>query len=171
MNRIFAALLSTLAAFLSPALAGSASDAIVVSGAYVRAVPPGQPNSAAFMTLTNTSGEDRALVAAESSIAAAVELHDHALEGGMARMRRVERIELAAGEAAALRPGGLHLMLIGISHQLEPGQEVGLSLIFDDGSRAALRLAVRKISLQQEPGEKARCGGGRCGGSRCGGGG
>jgi hypothetical protein len=126
--------------------AASASEAITIEDAYVRAVPPGQPNSAAFMILTNTSGEDRALLAAQSDAAEVVELHTHRMEDGMMRMRKIDQIELPAGEVVKLEPGGLHVMLIGLTGQLEPGDEVALNLGFDDGSQQSLTAPVKRIS-------------------------
>lgn len=116
-----------------------------VGDPYVRAVPPGQPNSAAFMTLHNTGSEDRTLIGAESPAAETVELHTHVEEAGMMRMRRIERIAVNAGETTTLAPGGLHIMLIGLKSELTPGQTVELTLIQDDGERLAIQAPVRRI--------------------------
>jgi periplasmic copper chaperone A len=129
-------------------LAGHAEDgAIRVSEAYARAVPPGQNNSAAYLTLSNGSGQPRALVAATSPAAESVELHTHTEEGGMMRMRRLERIEIPAGETLSLEPGGLHLMLIGLKEDLQPGGAVDLTLTFDDGAQTQVRAPVRKVEV------------------------
>ena len=122
-----------------------AADPIAVSDAYARAVPPGQPNSAAFMTLTNRSDQARALVTATSPAAKTVELHTHTNEGGLMRMRRIERIEIPAGGSVQLKPGGLHVMLIGLTGDLVPGGNLALELTFDDGSRAQVQAPVRAI--------------------------
>lgn len=118
-----------------------------VEDPYARAVPPGQPNSAVFMVLTNSGAEPRALVAAESDAAGTVELHTHSLADGMMKMRRIERIELPAGLPVTLKPGGLHVMLIGLTEQLTPGMTVDLTLVFDDGSRASVTAPVRRIDV------------------------
>ena len=125
--------------------AGSAADLVKADGAFARAVPPGQPNSAAFVTLTNTDDGDHALVAAETNAAEVVELHTHTMEDGMMKMRRVDKIGLPAGETVKLQPGGLHIMLIGLEHQLEPGEELAITLIFEDDGRAALTAPVKKV--------------------------
>lgn len=127
------------------ASAGSAADAMQVSGLYARAIPPGQPNSAAFLTLKNTDSSTHALVAGESSAAKIVELHTHTMDGGMMRMRPVEKIEVPAGEQVKLQPSGLHVMLIGLDHQLMPGEEIDLVLIYEDGSRKAFKAPVRRV--------------------------
>jgi len=118
---------------------------IGVEDPYARAVPPGQPNSAVFMVLTNNGDADRALVAAESDAAATVELHTHTMADGMMQMRKIERIDLPVSERVVLQPGGLHVMLIGLTEQLMPGMDVALTLVFDDGSRTAVSAPVRRI--------------------------
>jgi periplasmic copper chaperone A len=138
-----------LAAAFTTALAFSAQGAEVSIGdPYARAVPPGQPNSAVFMSLTNQSGQAQALVGAESTVSEIVELHTHVEEDGMMRMRRIEQIDVPAGETVTLKPGGLHVMLIGLTQALEPDDAVELTLIFDDGSRIPVQAPVRKIQMQ-----------------------
>ena len=147
MSRSLSRSLLTAALLALAPLAVQAADPASVSVAdpYARAVPPGQPNSAAFMTLTNASGQPRALVSAASPAAKTVELHTHVNEGGMMRMRKVERIEIPAGQTVSLAPGGLHVMLIGLNEELKPGANVDLTLSFDDGSEAKVQAPVRTI--------------------------
>ncbi len=129
----------------------AAEDAVAsvsVTDPYVRAVPPGQKSSAAFMTLRNDSGTDHAVVSAESSAARIVELHTHVKQGGMMRMRRIEKIAVPAQGETVLKPGGLHVMLIDLNDQLKAGDNVSVTLVFQDGSRKELRAAVRKIKTK-----------------------
>jgi copper(I)-binding protein len=127
------------------------AETIEVQDAYVRAVPPGQPNSAAFMSITNHGDDDRALLAAASDQAEVVELHTHRMEDGMMRMRQVEQIELPAGERVILEPGGLHVMLIGLTETLAAGDQVALTLSFDDGEKQTLSLPVKRIEPSAMP--------------------
>jgi periplasmic copper chaperone A len=145
--------------FSSPLLAAAllASLSMATQGAemaigdpYARAVPPGQPNSAVFMSLENRSDQDQALVAAESDVSEIVELHTHVEEGGMMRMRQIEKIDVPAGETVTLQPGGLHVMLIGLQQALEPGQTIDLNLVFEDGSRIPVQATVRRIEMQHK---------------------
>ena len=139
---------SLLALGLSSARAQDQAT-IQVLDPYARAVPPGQPNSAVFLTLTNPSAQPRALVAGASPVAEVVELHTHVHEDGMMRMRRVERIEVPPGGSVNLEPGGLHLMLIGLKGNLEPGDQVDLTLSFDDGSETRVLAPVRPIAAMK----------------------
>jgi len=135
------------AAFLATATLGAQAAEITVGDPYARAVPPGQPNSAVFMTLANASKQDRALVGAESTAAGAVELHTHVNEDGVMKMRRIDKIAIPAGQTVALKPGGLHVMLIGLKENLEPGKEVHMNLLFDNGTKEHIMAPVRKIEM------------------------
>lgn len=126
----------------------SASDMIVINDAYARAVPPGQPNSAAFMLLQNTSDADHALVNASSSVSKVVELHTHIREGEMMKMRRIEKIDIPAQGTTTLQPGGLHIMLIDLHDDLKIDQKILLTLEFEDGSNTAVEVPVRKIMMK-----------------------
>jgi len=125
--------------------AGSAADDIQVKGGYTRAVPPGQNNSAAFLSLTNVGDAEHALVAVESGASKIAELHSHLMEDGMMKMRRVEKIDLPPGARVALEPGGLHIMLIDLTKQLSPGENVEITLVFEDGSRKMLPTPVKTV--------------------------
>ncbi len=131
---------------LAPVVWTAGLAAVTVSDPYARAVPPGQPNSAVFITLTNGSNQPRALVAARSPAAKTVELHTHTNDGGVMHMRKIERIEIPAGASVQLKPGGLHVMLIGLTGDLAPGGTVALDLSFDDGSQAEVQAPVRTIA-------------------------
>ena len=124
----------------------SYADSITVKHPYVRAVPTGHPNSAAFMVLKNTSGQDRSLVNARSAISKVVELHTHKKEGGMMRMRRVDKIDIKSGSKTVLKPGGLHVMFIGLKQALKVGDKVDLELEFDDGTKMKLRAPVKMVA-------------------------
>jgi len=123
----------------------SYADSVVVIHPYARAVPEGQPNSAAFMVLKNDTNQDRALIDAKSSVSNFVELHTHRKEGGMMRMRRVEKIEIKANSKTILKPGGLHVMFIGLKQQLTQGDVVDLELFFDNGKTTKLSVPVKIV--------------------------
>ncbi len=147
-----AILAATLLAGCPLLLAGTADISVI--DPYARAVPPGQPNSAAFMSLSNSASEARALVDAHSSAADVVELHTHINEDGMMRMRRVDRIDIPAGERIVLKPGGLHIMLIGLKQDLAPGDALDLTLVYDNGARQSIEIPVRELDMNQINNEK-----------------
>jgi copper(I)-binding protein len=124
--------------------AAPAAEQVTVTELRARAMPPAAPNSAAFMTLRN-DGPPTALVAARAAVAKAVELHTHTQVDGVMRMRRVEEISLPTGEAVVLKPGGLHVMFIGLVAPLVAGRSIELTLEFKDGSTRTLSVPVKDI--------------------------
>lgn len=148
MNSIvsgFLKLLLSLSVLLLVSNSSYASD-VSVMHPHIRAVPHGHPNSAAFMVLKNSSSENRALVKASSKISKAVELHTHVKEGGMMRMRQVEKISIKANSKTILKPGGLHVMFIGLKQSLKVGDKIDLELEFDDGSSIKLKAPVKMVA-------------------------
>lgn len=130
--------------FLSLATQASAAS-LEVKDAYARAMPAGQPNSAAFMQLDNTTNEARALISAQSSVAGVVELHTHVQEAGVMQMRKIDQIEIPASASTQLAPGGLHIMLINLQQELSEGSEIDLQLTLDNGEVLDLQIPVKKI--------------------------
>lgn len=119
--------------------------AVQVIDPYVRVLPPGSPNTAAFMQLTNAGTNELALVAVETEIAARAELHTHQLVDGVAQMRQVAEIALPAGQMVSLQPGGLHIMLLDLKAPLKADEPVALTLVFSDGSRQPVTAIARKL--------------------------
>ena len=149
MKQVVQAVVMGLALFggMTGAYAGSASEDVTLEGVYVRAVPPKQPNSAAFMMVKNGGSTDHAMVGGSTPAADVVELHTHIKEDGMMKMRQIPRIEVPANEMVELAPGGLHVMLIGLKGQLKPGESVELTLEFEDGSAMQLSAPVKTVSM------------------------
>jgi copper(I)-binding protein len=135
--------------FLMPALLLSASLTqaadLKIEDAMARAVPPTAKMSAAFMTLTNNADTDLAVVSAESSVAKAVELHNNTMTDGKMKMRQVNQIDLPANQTTELKPGGQHVMLIGLTRALVEGETIDLKLNFSDGSSESMEIPIQQI--------------------------
>ena len=122
-----------------------ASEVISVVEPYIRAMPPGQAVTAMFLNLNNTSADSHALIKAESDASKNVELHQHKMQDGMMKMGQVAEIELTPNKSTALKPGGYHIMLIGLKNDLAEGQNVDVNLVFKDGSSIKIQAPVKKI--------------------------
>lgn len=128
-----------------PVLASPAADEIHVVDPYAHAVPPVSENSAVFMTLKNSGTVDHALVSASSPAAEVVELHTHVKDGDVMGMRKIDSIDVKAGETTVLEPGGLHVMLLGLKHPLSAGSTVEIDLSFADGSATTVVASVKAL--------------------------
>jgi len=130
----------------SPAFAaGSAADNVSANDPYVRLVPPGQNVTGAFVVFKNADDKDHKVVKADNPASKATELHTHVNEGGMMKMRPVKDIEIKSKGEAALKPGGLHIMLIDLKQTLKEGDNVPITVTFEDGSSKKFDAPVRKI--------------------------
>ncbi|HHQ4516231.1 copper chaperone PCu(A)C [Aeromonas veronii] len=139
-------------AFYSLLVLGMAAPALAkveaVDG-YVRLLPPGSPNTAAFMVLKNDADQPVKLVAAASAAAGRAELHTHLHENGVMKMRQVENIEIPAKGEAVLKPGSLHIMLFEVG-TLSEQTPFPLTLTMDDGQKLDLSLPVKPIEPMAE---------------------
>lgn len=126
----------------APPAPAAPAGGIVVTDAWARAAATG--NSAAYMTLRNTGPAADRLIRAESDVATAVELHQTSMEGGMMKMAPVDGIALPAGERVELKPGGLHVMLIGLQRELKAGEKLKLKLYFEQAGAQEIAVEVRK---------------------------
>lgn len=123
------------------------AGALRISAPWTRAMRAGG-TGAGFMTIRNTGNVADRLVAARSSLATVMELHTHIREGDVMRMRPVPAIDLPPGQEVRLMPGGLHLMLIGLTSALEQGASVPVTLVFERAGEVEIRLAVESAGAR-----------------------
>lgn len=115
----------------SAAAVAHGSSGIRVEHAWARFTVPGMSSGGVFLDLSNRSGRDDELLAAQSAAAQTVELHTHVREQGMMRMRPLPGgIALPQGSQVRLQPGGLHLMLMGLKKPLQAGEHITVTLTF-----------------------------------------
>ena len=88
------------------------------SDARIRAPVGDQRVTAAYLTLHNPTDQDYDLVRVDSDMADTIELHAIIRDGDMTRMRRLDRLLVPAGGTLALAPGGVHLMIFGLTQPL-----------------------------------------------------
>ena len=122
----------------------AAQGSLSVSDARVRALPPTQPNTAAYLTIGNAGPEALEIVSARSVIADRVEFHVTREVDGYMRMEQLATLKVAAGQTLQLAPGGIHLMLLGLSAMPAPGQRVTLCLTTAAGEEVCTEAPVRK---------------------------
>jgi periplasmic copper chaperone A len=122
---------------------GAQTGGIEIKDAWARATPGGAQTGAAYLTLLSPTG-DR-LTGVTSPAAEKAELHQMTNDGGVMKMREVSAIDLPPGTPVSLKPGGLHVMLMGLQHPLEPGQSLPVTLQFEKSGARAVNVAVGKV--------------------------
>lgn len=124
--------------------ASAQSPAVDISGAWVRRAPPGEgATAAAYLTIHNRSGAPDELLSVTSDAADRVEVHETRWMSNMAMMEPVPRLTIAPRATIAMKPGGIHLMLLGLRRALEPGGRVTLELVFRQAGAMTVRAEVR----------------------------
>lgn len=127
--------LASLAMMAVPAVAQAPT--LHVSG-WARA---GVGSGAAYVSVHNGGAADR-LVGASSPVAASVSIHDSQNSGGVMRMRAAGPIGLASGGMISMKPGGLHIMLMGLKAPLRPGTRLPITLRFEKAGSVRASLPV-----------------------------
>ncbi len=115
--------------------------AIDIGHPYARATAPGQPSGGGYLTLSNAGANDR-LLSASADVSKSVELHTMSMEGDVMRMRQLDAVELPAGKMVEFKPGGLHIMFIGLKAPLKKGDKFPLKLKFEKAGEVTVQVNV-----------------------------
>jgi copper(I)-binding protein len=137
------AALATLAAWCVMAQA----PALIVQDAWVRQVP-GSDVAAVYLTLRNPTTKPITIVGVASSLASHAMIHETKTASGQSQMRPHEQLEVPPGQTVKLAPGGLHVMLHGVTRPPAVGQSVPLVLLLADGSKIQVAAVVRPLTAQ-----------------------
>lgn len=130
----------------APAAASGRAGNIIVSGAYARESEGEE--AAVYFTIADFGAADR-LVGATSDAADDVQIHENRVEGATASMQPLDGLDIPAGGNVQLKPGGLHIMLLGLREPLEPGDTVKITLEFQVAGMLALEVPVRALTATE----------------------
>lgn len=121
-----------------------------ISHPYARATVSGQPTGGAYLSISNAGAAGDKLVSASAAVSASVELHEMKMDGTVMRMREVSGIEVPAGKAVELKPGGLHIMLMGLKAPLKEGDKFPLKLKFEKAGEVTVTVNVEGAGASHE---------------------
>lgn len=141
---------------LALAAPAAAQPATLHIEGWARATVPAQKASAAYLLIHNRGTRPDRLLSASTPAAAQTSLHSTSTRGGVARMRAVGPIPIPAGQRVEMKPGGLHVMLIGLRAPLRAGQKLPLTLRFERAGVVRTTVSVRSSSLAGSGGNQAR---------------
>ncbi len=130
-----------MAAFPAAAQDTTAGD-IAITAPWTRAAGA-NGNGAGFLRMRNGGTQPDRLLSASTPAARVVELHTMERDGDVMRMRPVQAIAVAPGQTVELRPGGFHIMMIGLTAPMTQGGRVPLTLRFERAGEVQVELAVQ----------------------------
>ncbi|MCJ2013112.1 copper chaperone PCu(A)C [Methylobacterium sp. J-076] len=146
---------------LSPLLAGAAAAEDFTAGSlkighpWSRATPNGAKVAGGYLSVTNTGTEPDTLTGGTFDEAGSVEIHSMTMEGGVMKMAPVENgLVVKPGETVALKPGGFHLMFLGLKDPLKKGATVKGTLTFAKAGAVPVAFTVESLAAKA-PGDGA----------------
>jgi copper(I)-binding protein len=132
--------------FLATASVASAqefrSGDIVISNPWSRATPKGTKVGAGYLVIENRGKTPDRLLGGSVEAAASFEIHEVVVEDGVMRMRELRDIELPPGASVEAKPGGRHIMFVGLLHSLAAGEKARGALQFEHAGRVEVEFEV-----------------------------
>jgi periplasmic copper chaperone A len=127
--------------------AGSSSHgtSLSIKSAFARATIGAGKTGAAYLTIHNPTGHSDKLIGARTSAAKRAALHTHLHENGVMKMRPIDAVEIPAHGMAALKPGGDHLMLMGLTAPLKQGEHFSVTLILEKAGEIDVKIKVGAV--------------------------
>lgn len=120
--------------------------AIEIRQPWSRATPPTAPSAGGFLTITNTGTTPDRLIAAKSPAAGKVEIHEMKMEGDIMRMRELDKgLAIPPGATVELKPGGFHIMFMGLKEPFAKDTKVRVTLVFEKAGSVDVELIVQAM--------------------------
>jgi periplasmic copper chaperone A len=115
---------------------------LVVSQPWSPPTPPVASVGAVYFSVTNGGPKADLLLSVDTPIARVVEIHESREAQGSVRMREVPSVECPPGVTVKISPGGLHVMLLGLTRPLTAGMTFPASLHFRDAGVINVQVSV-----------------------------
>ena len=117
---------------------------------WSRATPSTAPSAGGFLTLTNKGDVPDRLISIETPAAKQVEIHEMKMDGVVMRMRELENgVVLPPGQTVELKPGGYHVMFMGLKAPFAKDQKVPATLVFEKAGRIDIEFQVDALGATQ----------------------
>jgi periplasmic copper chaperone A len=137
---------AVLIAATSPAFAQETKAPIAVGEPYARETPAGAQTGAVYMMIENKTNTPDRLTAASSDVASRVQVHEMSMTNGVMKMRELaDGLAIPAGGSVTLKPGGYHIMLVGLKKPLKAGETFPLTLTFEKAGNISVTVPVQAM--------------------------
>lgn len=143
---IIAALSLTIAAIVTMVPGASASDLMVMKAFARASATPTAETGAAYVSLMNHGKEGDSLVSVSTPAAAMAHLHKSEMVNGVMKMEPVDALELPGQGVLEMKPGGYHIMLMGLKQPLKKGDEIDITLHFQRAGDVSVKVPVGGVA-------------------------
>ena len=120
------------------------AEGLLWQNAWVRSMPPGTEVAAAYGRVTNDGDQTVVITAISSSVGEVAQIHDVIADGDQRRMVQLDAVSLAAGESTEFKPGGQHIMLLGVTAPPPEGSQVELCLLTANNAERCTSVPVQR---------------------------
>jgi len=117
-----------------------------ISKQMARATAPGQSMSSAYLLIENKGSTPDRLLTVTYSRAKEVQIHEMKMEGDKMMMRQLTSLEIPANGSVELKPGGYHLMMMGVQEPIKEGEQVKMTLQFEKAGKVDLIFPAQSLS-------------------------
>ncbi|WP_137045180.1 copper chaperone PCu(A)C [Pseudolabrys sp. FHR47] len=133
---------------VSPTLAADyTAGSLKISQPWARATPKGAQVGGGYMSITNTGSAPDRLVGGSTGISSSFEIHEMSMDGGVMRMRMLkDGLVIKPGETVMLRPGGYHVMFMGLKQQLKQGETFKSTLQFEKAGKVDIEYKIESFA-------------------------
>ena len=151
MKSLLSAILMTASLAATPSLARDYQiGSIEIVQPWSRATPSTAPSAGGFLTLTNKGNAPDRLIAIETPAAKQAEIHEMKMDGAVMRMRELENgVVLPPGQTVELKPGGYHVMFMGLKAPFVKDQKVPATLVFEKAGRIDIEFQFDALGATQ----------------------
>lgn len=120
-----------------------------VESAWARATPGLVRNGGGYFVAKNTGKDGDRIVGVLADVSAKVELHSHINDNGVMRMRRLDGVDLPAGGEVTFKPGGPHIMFIGLHKPLKKGDRFPVTVMFEKAGNQTVEVTVMGVGAMK----------------------
>lgn len=125
------------------------AGSVKISAPWARTTPKGATVGAGYMTITNNGSTPDRLISGASEVSNRFEIHEMTMDNGVMRMRPIAKgIELKPGQSVELKPGGNHVMFLGLKKPLAQGEHVKATLAFEKAGKVDVDFTVESLGAQ-----------------------
>jgi periplasmic copper chaperone A len=151
--RILALFCLTLSLFAGAASAHEyTAGSLTIEHPWTRAMPPGAQVGGGFLIITNSGDQADRLVGISSPRAETGQVHEMSMQDGVMKMRHLEDgLEIPAGASIALKPGGYHVMFMGVGEGFKEGEMIPAVLVFEKAGEVPVEFLVGPVGATTPP--------------------
>jgi copper(I)-binding protein len=139
---IFTLLISAVLGLSTPLVN---AQSVQIKDAFARATNPGQSVGGGYLTIDNPNDTADKLIGVTFAKASSVQIHEMKMEGDRMMMRDIGSLSIPAKSKVELKPGGYHLMLMGLKEPLNDGDVISISLQFEKAGKVDVKMPVKAL--------------------------